>query len=94
MSENTYGIRPDWKKNGHIGMPVKRSDAQAGVTEDLEPMVQFGGIVSDNEDEVERKAIESREGGRKLTTVEYCILVYSSAYFHLDKNQGGIKSYC
>jgi hypothetical protein len=80
-NENAYGIRADWKKQKKSGIPVKRNDALAGATEEPEPMVQFGGIISDNEDDVERKAIESREGGRKLTTVEHYLFGYAVSYF-------------
>ena len=41
-----------------------------GASKDTEPMVQFGGMVSDDEDgEAEHRAIESR-GGRKFNKVK------------------------
>jgi hypothetical protein len=70
--ENTFGLYADWKKRGKsaISIPAKTRE-----TEESEPMVQYGGLISDDEDQdIERRAIESREGGQKFK-VEYYIRV-------------------
>lgn len=70
---NTHGIQPDWKRDkpSTNGTTAALGEAPDGANNEEEPVVRFGGIVSDDEDgEVERSAIESR-GGRKFIKVEY-----------------------
>ena len=72
----THGLRKGWKKNtpgtsDAVAAPNDIPDKVEGAIDETEPMVKFGGLVSDDEDgEVERKAIDSRSG-RKSIKVEH-----------------------
>ena len=69
---NAHGLRTDWKKNKPSTSGVTdaaKDDSEMGGAID-EPMVKFGGMMSEDEDgEVEHMAIESR-GGQKFSKVK------------------------